>query len=149
MDTKNIKIAAVTDDGKTICNHFGRADYYEVLTVEEGKITARERREKPNHHRHGRAGEHRHEHGKDHPQGKGEGHGGGEGHGMHSHDKHQGMAEVIKDCQMILARGMGNGAYYSMKQFDITPCVTDIANIEDAVQAIIDGTIVDHTEKLH
>lgn len=137
MDTKNIKIAAVTDNGKTISAHFGRAGYYEVLTIEDGKITARERREKPNHHA-GNAGHHQHEHK----------HGTG-GHGMGSHEKHQGMAEVISDCQMLLARGMGYGAYASMEQLNIVPCVTDIAVIEEAVQAVIEGTIVDHTEKLH
>ena len=33
MDTTNIKVAFVTDDGTTISQHFGRARYYEVLTV--------------------------------------------------------------------------------------------------------------------
>ena len=31
---QNMKIAVVTDDGKTICQHFGRALYYAVVTVE-------------------------------------------------------------------------------------------------------------------
>lgn len=137
MDTKNLKIAAVTDDGNSICAHFGRAQYYEVLTVEDGKVTARERREKPNHHVHN-AGQHQHQHKH-----------GDAGHGMGSHEKHKGMADVISDCQMILARGMGYGAYASMEQFNIVPVVTDIDGIEDAVNAVIEGTIVDHTEKLH
>ncbi len=152
MDTKNLKIAAVTDDGATICAHFGRALYYEVITIENGTVTARERREKPGHHTH-HAGEqhhgglhviqggHGHEHhGHDH---------GGHGQGHHSHEKHKGMADAISDCQMVLARGMGYGAYASMEQFNIVPCVTDIRTIDDAVKAVIDGTIVDHTEKLH
>ena len=42
----NIKIAAITDDGQTISQHFGRAAYYAVLTIEDGKIIAREQREK-------------------------------------------------------------------------------------------------------
>ena len=36
-----MKIAAVTDDGKTISAHFGRARYYVVVTVEDGKVTER------------------------------------------------------------------------------------------------------------
>ena len=59
------------------------------------------------------------------------------------------MAEAIKDCQVLLARGMGNGAYQSMLQLDIKPIVTDIKNIDDAVQSVIKGSIIDHTEKLH
>ena len=59
------------------------------------------------------------------------------------------MAEAIKDCKILLARGMGAGAYQSMLQLDIKPVVTDIRNIDDAVNAIINGTIKDHPEKLH
>jgi predicted Fe-Mo cluster-binding NifX family protein len=33
-----MKIAAITDDGKTISQHFGRAPYYLVVTVENGQI---------------------------------------------------------------------------------------------------------------
>ena len=47
---ENYKVAAVTDDGETISQHFGRALYYEVLTIENGKIAKRERREKIGHH---------------------------------------------------------------------------------------------------
>ena len=59
------------------------------------------------------------------------------------------MVEAIKECQILLARGMGNGAYQSMIQLNIKPVVTDIKNIDDAVQAVINGSIIDHTEKLH
>jgi len=40
-----MKIAVISDDGKTISRHFGRAPYYLVLTVEDGKIVAREQRD--------------------------------------------------------------------------------------------------------
>jgi predicted Fe-Mo cluster-binding NifX family protein len=44
-----MKIAVITDDGKTISQHFGRAPYYLVLTIEEGKIVNREMRDKMGH----------------------------------------------------------------------------------------------------
>ena len=44
-----MKIAVITDDGKTISQHFGRAPYYLVLTIEEGKIVSREMRDKMGH----------------------------------------------------------------------------------------------------
>jgi predicted Fe-Mo cluster-binding NifX family protein len=133
-----MKIAAVTDDGITISAHFGRAQFYEVLSVENGVIVKRERRPKAGHHTfaHGDH-DHGHEHGASH------------GFDTASVNKHNQMAETIKDCQVVLARGMGNGAYQGMQQNNIKPIVTDIQTIDEAVQAVIDGTIVDHTEKLH
>lgn len=135
MEYKNINIAAVTDDGITISQHFGRARFYEVLFVENGNVVKRERREKLGHH-HFAQEEHHHSDGQ---------------HGLdeHSHSKHLSMAEAIKDCHILLARGMGNGAYQSMLQLNIKPIVTDIKNIDDAVQAVINNSIIDHTEKLH
>ena len=41
-----MKIAAITDDGKTISLHFGRAQQYLVATVENGQIVNRELRDK-------------------------------------------------------------------------------------------------------
>jgi len=43
-----MKIAAVSDD-VTISQHFGRAPFYVVITVEEGRVTGREVREKMGH----------------------------------------------------------------------------------------------------
>jgi predicted Fe-Mo cluster-binding NifX family protein len=134
----SIKIAAVTDDGITISQHFGRAQFYEVISVENGVIVKRERRPKAGHHTfaHGDH-DHGHEHSASH------------GFDTASVNKHNQMAETIKDCQVLLARGMGNGAYQGMLQNSIKPVVTDIRTIDEAVQAVISGTIVDHIEKLH
>ena len=73
------------------------------------------------------------------------------GHGFDpaAQSRHASMAAAIADCQVLLARGMGAGAYESMRQASIQPVVTDIASIDEAVQAYLDGTLVDHTEKLH
>ncbi len=129
MESTTINIAAVTDDGTTISQHFGRAKFYEVLFVENGKVVKRERREKLGHNNFAN-----------------EEHHGSDGH---SHSKHVSMAEAIKDCQVLLARGMGNGAYQSLLQLNIRPILTDIKNIDDAIKSVIDGSIVDHIEKLH
>ncbi len=136
MENKNINIAAVTDDGATISQHFGRARFYEVVSLENDKIVKRERREKLGHQNFAQEAHH---------------HQPGEQHGLdeHSQDKHVSMAEAIIDCQILLARGMGNGAYQSMLKLNIKPVVTDIKNIDEAVQAVINNSIIDHTEKLH
>jgi predicted Fe-Mo cluster-binding NifX family protein len=132
-----MKIAAITDDGKTISLHFGRAQFYLVATIENGQIVSREMRDKIN-HTHFQAEGHGHEE-------EGERH----GFGPAADTRHGLMAESIADCEALLCRGMGMGAYENMKSRNIRPVVTDIANIDDAVMAYINEQIVDHVEKLH
>lgn len=132
------KIAAVTDDGQIISAHFGRATKYAVLAVEDGQIIARELRDKAGHH------DFQQQEGHDHHD-----HAHGHGHGKHAGEKHKRMFETIPDCQILLARGMGQGAYQGLSQIGIRPIITDIAEIDAAVQAYIDGSIEDHLERLH
>jgi len=132
-----MKIAAITDDGKTISQHFGRAPYYLVLTVEEGSIVHREMRDKVGHTQFHSEG---HEHNES---------GGRHGYGPVAEDRHTRMAGSIADCQVLLCRGMGMGAYESMQSRGIRPVVTDIASIEEAAMAYLEGRIVDHVDRLH
>jgi predicted Fe-Mo cluster-binding NifX family protein len=133
-----MKIAAITDDGKTISQHFGRAPYYMVVTIEEGKIINREMRDKLGHAQFQEEG---HEHHDDAS--------GRHGYGPVAEDRHARMAGAIADCQVLLCRGMGMGAYESMKARNIRPVVTDITDIDEAILAYANGQIVDHVENLH
>jgi len=132
-----MKIAAITDDGQTISQHFGRAPYYLVATVENKQIVKRELRNKLGHAQFGN---------QPHPEEQP-----GQPHGMDSasHNKHLQMAESIADCEALLCRGMGTGAYESMKAVGIRPVVTDIVTIDEAVMAYVQGNIVDQVERLH
>jgi predicted Fe-Mo cluster-binding NifX family protein len=132
-----MKIATITDDGTTISLHFGRAPYYMVLTLEDGQITSRELRSKLGHNQLASQPHEAEQHGP--------------GHGMDpaSHDKHLQMSDAIADCEALLCRGMGMGAYQSMQARGIRPVVTDIVAIDDAVVAYVEGNIVDQVEKLH
>jgi predicted Fe-Mo cluster-binding NifX family protein len=132
-----MKIAAITDDGNTISQHFGRAAHYLVATVENGQIVNRELRNKLGH-----------AHFSNQPHSEAQP---GQPHGMDaaSHNKHVQMAQAIADCEALLCRGMGMGAYESMKGQGIRPVVTDIANIDEAVMAYIQGNIVDQVDRLH
>jgi predicted Fe-Mo cluster-binding NifX family protein len=51
-----MKIALITDDGKSISQHFGRAPYYLVVTLEDGKEVNRELRPKQGHNQFHRPG---------------------------------------------------------------------------------------------
>ena len=132
-----MKIAAVSDDGITISQHFGRAAYYVVVTVENNQIVGREKRDKMGHAQFG---------GETHAEG-----GDPRGHGYDpaAQSRHARMASAIADCQVLLARGMGAGAYDSMQAAGIRPVVTDIPTIDEAVKAYLAGALVDHVELLH
>ena len=135
-----MKIAAVTDDGLSISPHFGRADTYLIVSVSDDCIVDRALRAKASHHdfqHDGSHSRHHHDHGSD------------RGYGKHAAEKHHRMFEPILDCQIVLARGMGMGAYQGLLQNGIRPILTDIADIETAVLAVIDGSIEDLQERLH
>ncbi len=136
-----MKIAVVTDDGETISKHFGRAAHYMVATIENGQVVRRELKDKSGHNQfsHDHHGDHHHVHRH------------GEGHGMDadSHRKHMQMAEPIADCEVVLCRGMGQGAFQSMQANGILPLLTDIEEIEDAVQAYLKGEIQNRIDFLH
>ena len=131
-----MKIAAISDDGVSISQHFGRAALYVVLTVEEGKIVSRETRPKAGHYTFAAT---------ERPLAPGERHGYDSG----SQAKHQSMAETIADCQVLLTGGMGWGAYESMKSYNIEPLVTDVENIDEAVQLYLEGRLPNLMERLH
>ena len=122
-----MKIAAVTSDGVTIHSHFGQAPFYEVLTVEDDKIVARERRNKPA-HQPGAPHEH---------------------HEMGGDTHAQGMAKVISDCQVLLARGMGQPAFVAIQAAGIQPILTDVETIDEAVQAYVRGDLAHRNERVH
>ena len=139
-----MKIAAVTDDGVSISPHFGRATQYLVVTVEGGQVIATEVRQKTGHREFARDHEHPHEYHGHHSHSH-QGH----GFGSHAEGKHRRMFAPVLDCQMVLARGMGRGAYLGLQQVGLRPVITDIPEIEQAVLAAEAGTIVDHSERLH
>ena len=134
-----IKIAAVSEDGVTISAHFGRAPLYVVVSVDGGRILSRETRDKLGHAQF--SGEH--EEGPHEPDPR--------GHGFDpaSQDRHTRMVAAIADCQVLLARGMGAGAFASMQQAGIEPIVTDLEDIGSAVRAYLGGTLRNLVENLH
>ena len=126
-----MKIAIVSDDHQTISAHFGRAQFYEVFTIDAGKVTARETLVRSNTQIVAVGSGHE-------PEGE-----------HHHHHDHNAMITPISDCQVLLAGGMGMGAHLSLKEHGIQPIITDIREIQAAVDAYLAGTLVDHKERLH
>ena len=132
-----MKIAAITEDGSTVSQHFGRAPYYLVVTVEDGKVVSKEKRDKAGHHTFP-AGQHP-------DTAPGERH----GYDAGAQSRHATMAQSIDDCKVLLAGGMGWGAYESLKSRGIETVVTDVEDIEEAVKIYLDGKLPNLMERLH
>lgn len=123
-----IKIAIATEDGIHVSAHFGRAPYFQVLTIENQQVIASERRDKAFHqddHHHG-----------DHNEGGRDTHAGG-------------MVGVVRDCVAILAGGMGRPAFAAIQSAGLSPILTDIREIAQAGRAYAEGTLVNRPERLH
>jgi len=122
----SIQIAIATEDGVHVSAHFGRAPYFQVVTIDNGKIVASERREKAYHQ-----GEHHHDE-----------HGGNDTHAS-------GMVGVVSDCAVIIAGGMGSPAYESIQAAKLTPILTDLREVDQAAQAYAMGTLTNRPERVH
>ena len=132
-----MRIAAVSEDGYKISQHFGRAPYYVVLTVEDGVIANKEQRPKAGHHTFAADEPHKTAPGERH------------GYDADSQSKHANMAETISDCQVLLAGGMGWGAYESLKSYNIETIVTNVDNIYKAVELYLKGKLPNLMDRLH
>ena len=130
-----MKVACVSDDLQTISAHFGRAQHYVVVTIADGKIVKREARDKLGHSHF--VGQESHAHDAQH------------GMDPASHQRHTSMAEAIRDCEALLAGGMGRGAYMSLERLGIKAVVTDETDIDAAVLAYAEGRIQNRTDRLH
>jgi predicted Fe-Mo cluster-binding NifX family protein len=132
-----LRIAVISDDGASISQHFGRAPYYVILTVEGDKIVDSETRPKVGHHSFAA---------QEHPKlAPGERH----GYDAGSQAKHKSMAETIADCEVLIAGGMGWGAYESLKGYGIRPIVTDVGDIREAALRCAKGDLPDLMERVH
>ncbi|MGB9666041.1 MAG: NifB/NifX family molybdenum-iron cluster-binding protein [Candidatus Cryosericum sp.] len=115
------RIALPTDDGTTLCPHFGRAHYYKVVEITDGKVTASELRDK-----------FAHMHGEE-----------GQGGAEPSHDQVHGMmSDAAHGCDTLIVGGMGPGAIDAMTAAGYTVMQTNMTNIDEIIEAFRTGTFV-------
>ncbi len=113
-----MKVAIPTSDKKTIYGHTGHADYFMVVTIENGTITNNEFRDNPhvNHENHGNHPDHEpgdHEHNHEHHH-----------HHNHMHgdeNAHDTMIKSIEDCKYFVVKHVGRRCAPSLKKFDVRP----------------------------
>ena len=132
-----MKIAFVTDDGKSISAHFGRAAYYLVVDVNEKKEAGREMREKMGHsHFHG---------GQDHEDHSSQGH----GFSQQSQSRHVSMLEAIADCSVVICGGMGRGAVQSIQAGGKDLRLTNVRDIDQALELYLADNLPNLQELSH
>jgi predicted Fe-Mo cluster-binding NifX family protein len=135
-----MKIAVVTDDGITVSQHFGRARYYAVFSIEVQQVMGQEMLDRsgtllPVADHEARQGltEQIDCHGT----------------GTAAAAAHLRMVQPIEDCQALVARGMSWSARECLLSAHIRPILTDIESLDEVVKAYLDGSLLDHTELVH
>jgi len=120
----SIKIAIPTDDGETISRHFGQANSFKVITLENNQVVGTEMRAKASHQ-----------------------------HGDHSNQNgvHPGqqMVETISDCNVLIAGGMGTPAFDRVTAAGLKVIMTGESSIHVAMQAHLAGTLENNSALVH
>lgn len=118
-----MKIAIVSDDGKTIASHFGRTRGFAVFEIEGEKVKKQEYRENTF-----------------------TGHVRGLEEANHSFDRHGPILEALKDCRAVISHGMGRRIYDDLKNAGIEVFVTEEIDVKTALDLFIKGCLIDHPE---
>ena len=71
------------------------------------------------------------------------------GYDAGAQSRHATMAQAIADCQVLLAGGMGWGAFEGMKSYNIEPVVTDVTNIDEAIGLYLENKLPNLMDRLH
>ncbi len=117
-----VKIAVITNDGVNIAAHFGMAEFYEVITVKDGKASSKEKRPKPHHVLHPNSEQ------------------------SQQHD-HEDMLDPIRDCQVLLSGGMRSRAYAHAETAGLQVIMT-VGNIDEAIQKYLNKELVSDTRRI-
>ncbi len=130
-----MKIAFATDDGTNISSHFGRAEFYIIVNIVEGKESHRRLVSKVSAHNHQKS---------DHTgdcdcQGNGRTHG----------HWHRQMFLPLKKCSVLIARGMGEGAFKRLHTMNVQPILTSLHTIDEAIGEFLKGTLRHQDKRLH
>ena len=133
-----MKVAVVSENETTISQHFGRTPYYIIQTLENGKVIKNEKFER------GASGTCACGHGSE----------AGHQHGSHggnpeSDAKHNRMVDPIADCQVLIAGGMGYGAYQALKSRNLQVFITAESSIQKAIELLTAGKLDNLMERLH
>lgn len=131
-----MKIAAASDDGKTITGHVGKCEMFIVFEISEKEIINVEKREN-SFTMHKKDGLH-HEHNEHHEHPKHERQGAG---------RHIGIIEGLKDCNYLFCCSGGPGLINDLNANGIQTIFTEEINAEDAVKLFLDDKLKSDPDK--
>lgn len=122
MDTKRIAVA--TNDKMLISNHLGRAEYFAVYTISADSILDKAYI-RNSFTQHKKAGAH---------------------NGMspdHAKHDHSDLINALRDCQLVLARGIGSRMAEALKAAGIQGyVVVEEGTMEEIIQKYIEGELI-------
>ncbi|MFP3854717.1 MAG: NifB/NifX family molybdenum-iron cluster-binding protein, partial [Anaerolineales bacterium] len=102
------------------------AQQYAVITIQNGEVAGRELRPKFSPHAEGADQQH-----------------------ASGSVKHHRMVDPILDCQVLVARGIGQGAHGHLIEADIQPLLTGVKLIEEAVSMYLAGELEHEENRMH
>ena len=133
-----MKIAVASDDKVSVSEHFGGAPYFVVLEIKREKIIGEEIREKPGHKEFFKR--------EDYPQ---TGKKGRHGFTAKASQRHKEIAEIVKDCKIVIAGRMGLGAYEDLRDLGFEVIATDVGDIKEVVLLYAGGKLPHMAQRLH
>jgi predicted Fe-Mo cluster-binding NifX family protein len=128
-----MKIAIVTNNGSTVSQHFGRAPYYKIFEVENNKVKNIYLRERRTGHFAPGGIQHNHEQQQETSA--------GHGYGQDAQNRHTTMVQELSDCNVLIAGGMGMGAYENFRSSGLEVILTDQRDINDALDTYLRGDL--------
>lgn len=119
-----MKIAFASDDRKTIATHFGRTRGFVIYEMKNSEILNEEYRANTF---------------TGHVTGM-------EGHN-HQSGYHGPILKALADCQVVIARGMGQRIYGDLQEVGVTAMITHEQDIQKALESYLQGKLEDHPDR--
>lgn len=122
-----MNIAVPSDDQQTVAHHTGRCAGFLVFRVEDGRASRQEYRQNSfTDHARGQCGDHDHQHDHRH------------GHGHHGHAP---LIEALRDCQAIVAGGMGPRLVVELEQNGIEVYAASAHDAQESADLYAQGKL--------
>lgn len=118
-----MRLALASRTGTTVTQHFGRMKMYVVVDVVDGREVAREVREL-----------------RTTP---------GRGHDEGHHRRHAHILESIRDCDVVVAGGMGFPIQRHAQEAGMEVILTSVRPIDQVIAQYLEGTLIHEADRAH